>query len=191
MLIEQIRWSIKEFMERRNLKDVDVAKAVDVDARTVRNFLEKGKGNLTTVEKILDYFSRLGWNYEITFPVPVYEEVAAGEGREIFGEEAGTVLVPRRLGRTVAIKVRGDSMEPALVDGSIIGVDPEQKELKHGKMYVLYLPWKGAVVKRIFFAEGRKKIMAKSDNMEYPDIIIDGEESVYVIGRVVWSFQEY
>ncbi len=192
MLIDQIRESIKEFIKRKNLKISDIADAIDIDRRTISNFLDKGKGNLTTVEKILRYLSRMGWDYEVAYPVPIYEEVSAGEGREIFGEEIGTVLVPRRLGRksVVAIKVRGNSMEPALVDGSIIGVDTDQKELRHGKIYVLYIPYKGAVVKRIFFSE-EGRIMAKSDNMEYPDLILDGGENVHVVGRVIWSFQEY
>ena len=191
-MINDIRESIKEFIKRKNLKVSEIAREVKIDKRTVYNFLRSGKGNLTTVEKILEYLSTLGWNYEVTYPVPIYEEVAAGEGREIFREEVGTILVPRRLGRksVVAIKVRGNSMEPALVDGTIIGVDTEQKELRHGKIYVLYIPYKGAVVKRIFFTE-EGRVMAKSDNMEYPDLILDGNESVHVIGRVIWSFQEY
>ena len=194
MIIDHLREHIREFLKRKGLRETDIARATRLDVRTVKNFLEKGKGNLVTIEKILNYLSRLGWDYEAVVPVPVYEEVSAGEGREIFGEETGTVLVPGRLGRksVVAIRVRGNSMEPALVDGSIIGVDTQQKELRHGKMYVLYIPGKGAVVKRILFTESGR-IMAKSDNMEYPDMVMDGREGeeVYVIGRVVWSFQEY
>jgi len=192
MVLDQIRESIKDFIKERGIRESEIAKSTGVDARTVRNFLEKGGGNLRTVEKILRYLSRFGWDYDMAFPVPVYEEVAAGNGREVYGEIAGTVFIPREFYRkgTIAIRVRGNSMEPSLVDGSIIGVNTNEKELRHGKIYVLYFPWKGTVVKRIYFSEDGK-IMAKSDNMEYPDIVVDRESSMHVIGRVVWSFQRY
>lgn len=192
MIIESIRDSLQAFLRRKGIKESDVASKTGIDVRTLRNFLYYGKGNLSTIKKVFDYLESLGWEYPPVTPVPIYEEVSAGDGGEIVGEEVGTILVPERLGRdsVIAIRVRGDSMYPALMDGSIIGVDTDQKELRHGKMYVLYIPWRGAIVKRVFFTEDHSTL-AKSDNMEYPDIVIREEDDLFVVGRVVWSFQEY
>ena len=189
-MIDSIYRDIRDFLKRKNISQQDLAEGTGLNIRTIKNYLESGRGQISTLEKILKYLSKYGWDYESYTPVPVYEEVSAGGGREVFGEEAQTIMVPENLKKkgNIALKVRGNSMEPSLVDGSIIGVDINQKVLKHGKIYVLWLPARGTVVKRAIVTEGGK-ILAKSDNMEYPDIVID--KDVHVVGKVVWSIQEY
>ena len=86
-----------------------------------------------------------------------------------------------RDGQAAIVRVRGDSMEPGLVDGDLILVDLARRMPgARGEIFVIRVD--GAVmVKRV--ARAARKLVATSDNPAagaVPDGAID------VIGRVVW-----
>jgi len=193
MLVERIREKLREYLRENSLTETQFAKRIGIEPRVVKSLLE-GKGiRLKYLEKIVE---SIGFSppEKYTF-VPVYESVSAGIGREVFENYTMEVALPSELvgrGNIKALRVKGDSMYPTLVDGAIIGVDISAKELRHNHIYVVYIPWKGAVVKRVLILDNGI-VMLKSDNSEYPDIAITekNKEEMYIIGRVVWSFQRY
>ncbi len=98
--------------------------------------------------------------------------------RENFGRIEGLRLM----------RVKGDSMEPKLVDGSLLMIDINLTENSDGLYVVRY--YDQLLVKRVQF-EG-KTVRLSSENASYHDTIIDlsnnaDREALRLIGRAVWS----
>jgi len=193
MLSEKIREEVKEYLRRRGISKAELARRAGISVKTLENFLKGRSLTAANLEKIYSVLDRdRDYLLEEENRALVYDSVAAGQGREIFRDLSAKILLPDFVlnKSRIALRVRGNSMFPALVDGAIVGVDTSQKHIQHGKMYVFYLPWKGFVVKRAIVIEGGK-ILLKSDNEDYPDIVVEDENEAYVIGKVVWSVQVY
>lgn len=104
-------------------------------------------------------------------------------------EPIGHIKVQRELdGPNIkVIKIKGASMEPTMLDGSYVGVDVTDKSLVSGKLYAVYLPYEGVVVKRIWI--GLDLIKIESDNKTAPshDMSIDRINwDTFMLGRVKW-----
>ncbi|GIW48421.1 MAG: hypothetical protein KatS3mg078_2298 [Deltaproteobacteria bacterium] len=86
--------------------------------------------------------------------IPVYHEVDAGnaERNHTSLEPIDWVPVPvsKLTNRSFGIKVVGDSMEPNIPHGSIIVVDPNQKSIIDGKVFVIEIPYIRASIERVF-----------------------------------------
>jgi len=79
--------------------------------------------------------------------------------------------------------VHGDSMEPAISDGDIVIVDPNQ-DVPNGKKGVVFVDG-GVLIKRIY--RHNDSVSLVSDNPEYPPIVIKSSElPVYLLGKVVF-----
>lgn len=92
----------------------------------------------------------------------------------------------------VALQIRGNSMEPNIMNGAHVGVDRTDREIISGQLYAIYIPYEGIVVKRIFV--GPELIKIKSDNPAFPDhdLSIDRINwDTFVQGRVKWVLQKY
>lgn len=86
-----------------------------------------------------------------------------------------------------AVQIKGDSMEPTLSNGSYVGIDIHDKEIISGKLYAIYLPHEGIVVKRLWV--GPEQIKIESDNQAAPshNINIDRVDwDTFIQGRVKW-----
>ncbi|GBD40115.1 HTH-type transcriptional regulator PrtR [bacterium HR37] len=122
--------------------------------------------------------------------IPVYHEVDAGnaERNHTSLEPIDWVPVPvsKLTNRSFGVKVVGDSMEPTIPDGSIVVVDPNQKRIVDGKIYVLEIPYIGVTVKRVFI--DYPNIILKADNPSYKAQTIPLEkiesEELRIVGRV-------
>ncbi len=92
---------------------------------------------------------------------------------------------------SIAVKVRGDSMNPALVDGAIVGIAVKDRSLVSGCLYAVWLNYEGVTVKRVFVFPDR--VVLKPDNPAFPETSVPssspGED--FIIGRVVWVYQSY
>ncbi len=119
--------------------------------------------------------------------------VAAGPGAMVdgdilIGSDAVDPALLRRLGLSAAhaaiVRVRGDSMEPGLIDGDHILVDHRSvTPTRSGGLFVVRID--GLImVKRVRREGGR--LIARSDNPAAPD---PPEGPVAVIGRVVWQMR--
>jgi repressor LexA len=90
-----------------------------------------------------------------------------------------------REGMAAIVRVRGDSMEPGLVDGDLIVVDQARRAPDaQGRVFVIRID-EAVMVKRV--ARRRDTLAIASDNPAAPPVP-DG--SVEVIGRVVWLMRE-
>ncbi len=107
------------------------------------------------------------------------------DGEVVLGAEALDPALATRLGlvegQAAIVRVRGDSMEPGLVDGDLIVVDRARRTPDtRGGVFVVRIE-DVVMVKRV--SSGRGRLNVVSDNpaaLPVPDGPID------VIGRVIW-----
>jgi phage repressor protein C with HTH and peptisase S24 domain len=90
----------------------------------------------------------------------------------------------------VAVKVKGESMEPTVKENGYVGIDVSDKEYIAGKIYAVYLPNEGVAIKRVFI-NGDNMIL-KSDNPMFPERVIDKKntDDFSLIGRVICVIQK-
>ncbi|WP_162302413.1 LexA family transcriptional regulator [Tabrizicola thermarum] len=127
--------------------------------------------------------------------VPVYNvEVSAGPGRIVDLEEhvANLAFSPRYLaemtaarGRDLAaIRVRGDSMEPTLLDDDMVMIDRTKTSLDYDGLFVLRFG-EALHCKRVGRGRSRTTVQVISDNRIYPPVEMDRSE-IEVVGKVLW-----
>lgn len=129
--------------------------------------------------------------------LPLYKEtsLAAGDGRCAEPDYSGRKLrfsrnTLRSKGvspeNAACVSVTGNSMEPVIPDGSVVGVDTAERLIRDGKMYAIdhdgYLRIK--ILYRI--PDGMRVTSFNKD--EHPDEIYTGEaaQKISIIGRVFW-----
>lgn len=88
--------------------------------------------------------------------------------------------------KAYVVKVRGDSMAPAFYNGSLIMIDTEASYPRNGDVYA-FVHDHSILVKR-FFME-KKLWIARSDNPNFRDIVLDGEIPFRILGKAVWVAQ--
>lgn len=119
-------------------------------------------------------------------------EVGAGPGRLVeIVEEAGTLQFRRDFLRSAGVSqsnaaivtVKGASMEPTIKDGAVLLINKADREPRAGNIYAFC--WDGEMlVKRLFkTSEGW---IARSDNPDHDDIILDGATETAIQGRAIW-----
>lgn len=110
--------------------------------------------------------------------------------RGISENECETVYTPTA-GAELALTVSGDSMEPALHDGTVIFVKKINADA--------FIPWghtlvldteNGAFVKDVFPGREENTVLAKSKNERYPDMTIP-RGSIYGIYRVLNAVKNF
>ncbi len=118
--------------------------------------------------------------------VPVIGIAGAGRWREAVEVPLGHMPVPGRMaGRGVfGIEVNGDSMDQLIEDGGLILVDPGQKELFPGGVYLIANSGGEATVKR-YRREPARFEPCSSNPMHQSFLISDDDFSV--LGKVVWK----
>lgn len=125
--------------------------------------------------------------------VPVYGKASAGNGYI----NMETVLYNKLIHingysrDSFLIEVSGDSMEPTILDGEFVLVDPTFIEICEGKIYVI--TYNGETfIKMIEEHKEDGIVLLKSINKKYRDKIIKKEEfeSVKIEGRVVKVISE-
>jgi repressor LexA len=125
--------------------------------------------------------------------VPVYGKASAGNGYI----NIETVLYDKLIHingyshDSFLIEVSGDSMEPTILDGEYVLVDPTSIEICEGKIYVI--TYNGETfIKMIEKHEEDEIVLLKSINQKYRDKVIKKEEfeNVKIEGRVVKVISE-
>ena len=203
MFIDELRREINNYIEKHGLTVKGLAELAGVSYRSLLRFMQGEDVKLSNIAPVIDRIREkpfaelepvlLGRTEEEYIALPVYAELGAGGPRDTT-DYVGEVCVPLRFARkgVYALKVRGNSMYPSIVDGSIVGVDTLQRELMHDKIYAFHIRHSGSVIKRAIIREGGD-VLLKSDNESYPSYVFRGEEKddLEVIGKVVWSVQVY
>ena len=125
-------------------------------------------------------------------PVPLMGETGTGTPQELFkGSSEHIIKVLPQYYRTdmIALTVRGDSMEPTIKDGAIVGIAPLSEEVTEGGIYLVSIPYFGRVVKRLKLSEDGDLLLC-SDNPRYKPVRVNpAEQEKTVLGQVVWVLQ--
>ena len=125
-------------------------------------------------------------------PVPLMGETGTGTPQELFkGSSEHIIKVLPQYYRTdmLALTVRGDSMEPTIKDGAIVGIAPLSEEVTEGGIYLVSIPYFGRVVKRLKLSEDGDLLLC-SDNPRYKPVRVNpAEQEKTVLGQVVWVLQ--
>jgi SOS-response transcriptional repressor LexA len=125
-------------------------------------------------------------------PVPIQEHVGAGDEIDFFNAEPERFIniLPRFYRKDLrAYVVDGDSMEPIIKKGSIVGVVPVDGPLAEGHIYLVCRPPFGLAIKEVLQKDGQ--IVLRSANPKYPDdpVPYDGYDDI-ILGKVIWVWQE-
>ncbi|MGN0902411.1 MAG: XRE family transcriptional regulator [Succinivibrio sp.] len=116
-------------------------------------------------------------------PEPTYEELRetlpATYRKDFFSRHG---LNPHKCKR---VRVQGDSMSPLILDGDCILIDCEHVDhIDNGAVYAIAYDH-NLMVKRLISQFGR--LVIKSENTSYPDVILSEEEAqnVIILGKVI------
>ena len=125
--------------------------------------------------------------------VPILGQVAAG--KNLYAEENinGYVRVePKIWGNLFALKVKGDSMSPRIMDGDTIIVR-EQPDVESGQIAVVIINGGEGVVKKVVKFPGGISLV--SLNSSYNPLIFYNEEieklPIRIIGRVIQNRSDF
>lgn len=118
--------------------------------------------------------------------VPVIGIAGAGRWREAVEVPLGHMPVPSRLGASgcFGIAVSGDSMDLLIEDGGLILIDPAQKELAPGGVYLITNSCGEATVKR--YRREPARFEPCSTNPAHRPFLVS-EDDFSVLGKVVWK----
>lgn len=82
------------------------------------------------------------------------------------------------------VDVKGPSMEPTIKDGAVLLVSTSNRDPVENQIFALVRPSEGLIVKRLM-RQGLHWI-ARSDNRDHADFLIDDGEPITIIGRAIW-----
>ena len=124
--------------------------------------------------------------------VPLMGETGTGTPQNLFkGSSERIIKVLPQYYRTgmIALTVRGDSMDPTIKNGAIVGIAPLQEDATKGGIYLVSIPCFGRVVKRLRLSRDGHLLLI-SDNPDYEPIAVNpAEQEKTVLGQVVWVLQ--
>lgn len=96
------------------------------------------------------------------------------------------IRLPRELVNNwrTGVQIRGDSMAPTLKDGDYAGIDPDDKTIISGELYLL----RGLLVRRLE-DESPLGIRVRTDNPSHGSILVDRDKIKQdIMGRIAWIF---
>lgn len=146
----------------------------------------------TTLELDPGYFDR-GGDVEFIDVPKINARLSAGTGAQPEIEEVvGHLKFARALLRSCGVsphgarvvEVHGTSMEPTIKDGAVLLVSTSNREPVENQIFAMVRPSEGLIVKRLVRQAGQW--IARSDNREFDDILIDDGEPITIVGRAVW-----
>lgn len=126
--------------------------------------------------------------------VKVYDISSAGGLKDFPGDRAiDSAFIPRADYEKgpVAIRVRGESMSPSILDGATVGVCVRDRRLVSGGLYAIWLSFEGVTIKRVFVYPDR--VVLKPDNPTFPETAVYNADlsEEFILGKVVWVYQRY
>lgn len=93
--------------------------------------------------------------------------------------------------KTVVLEMAGDNMRPVVTAGALLGVDTGDASVVSGKLYALFAPHEGLIVRRIFLDESQSGYLLRSEAPEFPETHLQPDAlAKRLFGRIVWIFQE-
>jgi phage repressor protein C with HTH and peptisase S24 domain len=118
------------------------------------------------------------------------EEEAGGEWRP---RSVGKLNVPQSYLRKnlLCLKMDASSMEPIIQKGAYMGVDKDRKNVVSGELFVVYVPYEGLAIKRIFLDADNDRFILRSEREGHPEQYLPVDKhKERIVGRVVWTMQQ-
>lgn len=134
-------------------------------------------------------------NDDVEVPFMREVELAAGNGK--YALEESHAKTKLRFGKStlrsrginpnniVCVMVKGNSMEPVILDGSTVGVDTGNTTIVDGKIYAIALDKELLRVKLLYRLPNGQVRLRSFNRDEYEDEIYSLED-IKIIGRVFW-----
>lgn len=183
--MEKIIYSIKNAILNQGISESEAARRAELDQRTVNRLLS-GLTKKPDINAVFALMQALGISQ--SRPIDIYEMAGAGDPQLSSGEVVISVTLPTDFTKSgiVPVFVKGDSMNPILLNGAIVGVDTNDKNVISGKMYAVWLDDEGAQIKTLI--KGFDKVTVKSENPLAPTVDFPKEvlRDHFVLGRVRW-----
>lgn len=132
------------------------------------DWLFLGQDNMTIAENSPNYLPPSDYTH-----IDVFSMAGAGAPHTLTEyEPIDTLTIPTKLMKTgiVPVKVRGRSMEPNIFNGAIVGIDTTDKALVSGEIYGIWLPYEGAVIRRV--------------TMSFDHITLQPDNEMFIIPRL-------
>lgn len=189
----------------RNKSSTDIAKIADVLGVSAI-WLETGRGEMRETHKlptkgdVRDIHAPMLWSSNTPLPEDDYVFTPYAKESELMGG-SGSFEIPDYNGfrlpfgkatlyrkgimpdNVFCCTLNGNSMEPRIAEDAAIAVDMGIESIKDGKIYAFQHDDLFRV-KYLYRLPGGK-IRIHSENTDYPDEVVNGEE-IRVIGRVFW-----
>jgi SOS-response transcriptional repressor LexA len=179
---------IRARMKARGLQQVDLANALGVTPVTISKSLGPGGTRpfkYHEMKKLEALLADPAGEVEgtATVMIPVIGQVVAGTWREEVQRPLGHMAMDRTSTppRSFALEVDGDSMDLEIASGGRVVVDPDDKALFPGRLYVVINQAGETTFKQ--YAEHPARLEPRSTNPVHQPIAI-GEEPFTLIGRV-------
>jgi SOS-response transcriptional repressor LexA len=179
---------IKARMRARGVNQADLANLLGLDPTAVSKRLT-GKREFKHAE-IVKLDAWLGTpevpitGSEGVRLVPIIGQVAAGRWREAIQQPLGHIPVAASSTSTtaIALRVQGDSMDLEIADGGVVIVDPDDKGLFPGRLYVVLNSDGETTFKQ--FEVNPARFVPRSTNPAHKVVMIGEGEGFTVVGRV-------
>ncbi len=190
------RTALAERKRRSSIPFEEIIRFSDKEGLS-HEWLLTGKGPERYVDKAT-FFGENQIDRPVTARVDVFTLAGAGSPKLLTEyEPIESIWLPLEFTgpNIVPVKIRGQSMYPTIWDGALVGVDTGDKVVISGEIYAIWIPYEGAVVKRLFMEFDR--VMVKSDNPQFPTLSIPykeleagGHGDNFILGRVKWVIQK-
>lgn len=197
---------VRELILGRRRSVAAFAREIGIPEHTLYSALDKGLRN-TTVSTMAPICSALNLDLiEVTNGslsltdkrpspvfVPVYGSIVAGvpiETQEVIDEYPIPAELHAKYPDAFMLRIRGNSMNRVLANGSMALVDPCDRVDVSGKAYVVAVGGQEAIVRRVILHDNGMTLQPDSDDPTYRPTLVDYADddapSVSVVGRVVW-----
>lgn len=122
-----------------------------------------------------------------TKKIPVIGTIAAGEPILAVENIEEYIDLDKKISADFALRVRGDSMVGAnIFDGDIVFIR-KQSDVDDGEIAAVIID-DSATLKRVFKFEN--KVVLRAENPKYKPILLNGDKSVYIVGKAVYKLSE-
>lgn len=198
---EEIMDILDELKEVQNLSISEIARRVDMAKSAVSRYFNRTREfPLNRAREFAKAFGiepdyLLGMDYELptniefldeVVNIPVVGSIAAGKPITAEQNIEEYLPMPKSImpsGRIIALNIDGDSMSPGIPDGSQVLIRL-QSDVEDGEIAAVQLSGNTeATLKRV--KRDRNVLLLLSDNAKYPPIILNEDDSVYIIGKAV------
>ena len=186
---------IKKLRKEKRLTQSGLAKILDVAPTAVsaweRNANKPLMDKLSVMAELFEvpishFFEKEMESNVEEIELPVYGEIACGNGTVIFEDTTEYKTVPRdwvKGGKYFFTRAVGDSMIGARIQDGDLLLIREQPQISNGEIAAVCVDGE-MLLKKVYYQKGQ--IVLQSENSKYPPKVLDSDDkSVRIVGKLV------